>query len=175
MTENWKRASSQISPSAFGGSENETPGQSHFLEKIVVLALLNSLGKDRAYPRLPISCSSPTPPPIKSHSNEYSTTHSKVLVFHASLNLWVESTGWSRFSCATEQRCVAFLHQFLNRPCLRCVATYASLASYCEPALTQLCGIGSGNETTFIYLPLFIPTCQVQPSLFSPRHGLALS
>ena len=75
--------------------------EAHFLEKIVVLALLNSLGKDRVYPRLPISCSSPTPAP-KSHSNEYSTPHSKALVFHASLNLWVESTGGSRFSCATE-------------------------------------------------------------------------
>ena len=70
----------------------------HFLEKIVVLALLNSLGKDRVYPHLPISCSSPTPPP-KSHSN---TPQSKTLVFHASLNLWVGSTGGSRFSCASE-------------------------------------------------------------------------
>ena len=75
--------------------------EAHFLEKIVVLALLNSLGKDRAYPRLHISCSSPTPPP-KSHSNEYSTPHLKALVFRASLNLRVESTGGSRFSCATE-------------------------------------------------------------------------
>ena len=48
--------------------------EAHFLEMIVVLALLNSLGKDRAYPRLPISYPSPTPTP-KSHSNEYSTPH----------------------------------------------------------------------------------------------------
>ena len=63
--------------------------EAHFLEMIVVLALLNSLGKDRAYPRLPISCPSPTPTP-KSHSNEYSTPHSKALVFHAS-----RTCGWS--------------------------------------------------------------------------------
>ena len=63
--------------------------KAHFLEMIVVLALLNSLGKDRAYPRLPISCPSPTPTP-KSHSNEYSTPHSKALVFHAS-----QTCGWS--------------------------------------------------------------------------------
>ena len=87
--------------------------EAYFLKKIVVLGLLNSLGKDRVYPRLPISCTLPTPPP-KSHSNEYSTPHSKVLVFHASLNLWVESTGGLRFSCSTEKRCVAFLRQFLN-------------------------------------------------------------
>ena len=75
--------------------------EAHFLEKIVVLALLNSLGKDRAYPRLPISWSSPTPPP-KSHSNEYSTPHSKALVFHASLNVCGWRTGRSTFNCATE-------------------------------------------------------------------------
>ena len=72
----------------------------HFLEKIVVLALFNWLGKDRAYPCLPISCSSPTPLP--KHSNEYSTPHSKALVLYASLNLWVESTEASRISCVTE-------------------------------------------------------------------------
>ena len=63
--------------------------EAHFLEMIVVLALLNSLGKDRAYPRLSISCPSPTPTP-KSHSNDYSTPHSKALVFHAS-----QTCGWS--------------------------------------------------------------------------------
>ena len=76
--------------------------EAHFLEKIVVLALLNSLGKDRAYPRLPISWSSPTPP--KSYNNEYSTPHSKALVFHASLNVcgWPWSLLESTFNCATE-------------------------------------------------------------------------
>ena len=93
----------------------------------MVLALLNLLGKDRAYPRLPISCPSPTPTP-KSHSNEYSTPYSKVLVFHASLNLWVESTGESRFSCATELRCVAFFASIseLVMLTLHCVTTYAA-------------------------------------------------
>ena len=55
--------------------------EAHFLEMIVVLALLNSLGEDRTYLRLPISCPSPIP---TSHSNEYSTPHSKALVSHAS-------------------------------------------------------------------------------------------
>ena len=100
--------------------------EAHFLEMIVVFALLNSLGKDRAYPCLPISCPSPTPTP-KSHSNEYSTPHSKALVFHASLNLWVESTGESQGS-AVPLSSVAFrfLRQFLNWPCLRCVTTYTA-------------------------------------------------
>ena len=88
----------------------------------MVLALLNSLGKDRAYPRLLISCPSPTPTP-KSHSNEYSTPHSKALVFHASLNLWVESTGESQGSAVPLSSVVLrFLRQFLNWPCLRCIA-----------------------------------------------------
>ena len=91
--------------------------EAHFLEMIVVLALLNSLGKDRAYPRHPISCPSPTPT-HKTHSNEYSTPHSKVLVFHASLNLWVESTGESQGSAVPLSSVVLrFLHQFLYWPC----------------------------------------------------------
>ena len=77
--------------------------EAHFLEMIVVLALLNSLGKDRTYPRRPISCPSPTPT-TKSHSNEYSTPYSKALVFHASLNLWVESTGESHGSAVPLSR-----------------------------------------------------------------------
>ena len=90
--------------------------EAHFLEMIVVLALFNSLGKDRAYPRLPISCPSPTPTP-KSHSNEYSTPHSKALV------LWVESTGESQGSAVPLSNvALRFLRQFLNWPCLRCVA-----------------------------------------------------
>ena len=81
--------------------------EAHFLEMIVVLALLNSLGKDRAYPCLPISCPSPTTTP-KSHSNEYCTPHSKALVFHASLNLWVESTGESQGSAVLLSSVVLF-------------------------------------------------------------------
>ena len=88
----------------------------------MVLALLNSLGKDRAYPRLPISCPSSTPTP-KNHSNEYSTPYSKALVFHASLNLWVESTGESQGSAMPlSSIALRFLCQFLNWPCLCCIA-----------------------------------------------------
>ena len=98
--------------------------EAHFLEMIVVLALLNSLGKDRAYPRLPISCPSPTPTP-KSHSNEYSTPHSKALVFHAS-----RTCGWSLLECqgSALPRCVAFFSSIseLAMLTLRCVTTYAA-------------------------------------------------
>ena len=87
----------------------------------MVLALLNSLGKDRAYPRLPISCLSPTRTP-KSHSNEYNTPHSKALVFHASLNLWVEYTGESQGSAVPLSNvALRFLRQFLNWSCFGCV------------------------------------------------------
>ena len=62
--------------------------EAHFLEMIVVLALLNSLGEDRTYLRLPISFPSPIPSNeysnSNSHSNEYSTPHSKALVPNAS-------------------------------------------------------------------------------------------
>ena len=102
--------------------------EAHFLEMIVVLALLNSLGKDRVYPRLPISCPSPTPTP-KSHSNEHSTPHTKALIFHASLNLWVESTGESQGSAVLLSSDV--LHFFasiseLAMLTLRCVTTYTA-------------------------------------------------
>ena len=75
--------------------------EAHFLEMFVVLALLNSLGKDRAYPRLPISCPSPIPTP-KSHSNEYSTPHRKRS--SSMLHELVGGVYWgkSRFCCATE-------------------------------------------------------------------------
>ena len=112
----------------------------HFLEMIVVLTLLNSLGKHRAYPRLLISCPSLTPTP-KSHSNEYSTTHSKPLVFHASLNLWVESIGESQgsavpLSSVVLHFCVNFCtgHAYVALHYDVCSATYTGLASYCEPA-----------------------------------------
>ena len=136
MIENGRRASSQISPSTFGCSENETAGQrGAFLGEIVVLALLNSLGKDRALPHLPISCPSPPPTP-KNHSNGYSTHHSKALVFHASLNLWVESTGESQGSALPLSTfALRFLSQFLNWPCLRCVALRHMQRNVCKPCV----------------------------------------
>ena len=71
--------------------------EAYFLEMIVVLALLNSLGKDRAYPRLPISRPSPTPTP-KSHSNEYIHTPLESARLPCFTNLWVESTEESQGS-----------------------------------------------------------------------------
>ena len=73
--------------------------EAHFLEMIVVLTLLNSLGKDRAYPRLPTSCPSPKPT-SKNHSNEYSTPHLKALVFHAS-----RTCGWRVLGRVKVQLC----------------------------------------------------------------------
>ena len=101
--------------------------EAHFLEMIVVLALLNSLGKDRAYPRLPISCPSPTPTP-KSHSNEYSTLHSSARL-PCFTNLWVESTGESQGSAVPLSNVALRFFPSISELAmltLRCVATYAA-------------------------------------------------
>ena len=76
--------------------------EAHFFEMIVVLDLLNSLGKDRAYPRLPISC--PSPIHLLLRAIAMSIAHPTRKRSSSMLHKLVGGVYWgeSRFCCATE-------------------------------------------------------------------------